>query len=82
MNLQTQYDLDTAQIAERDNQRETIASPPALCLSAFMSRLGNAQVNLALHSLLHKFTYRRFMSRLGNAQVNLALLSLLHKFPV
>ncbi len=25
MNLQTQYDLDTAQIAERDNQRETIA---------------------------------------------------------
>jgi HTH-type transcriptional regulator/antitoxin HigA len=34
MNLQTQYDLDTAQIAERDNQRETIASPPALCLSA------------------------------------------------
>ena len=25
MNLQTQYDLDTAKIAERDNQRETIA---------------------------------------------------------
>ena len=25
MNLQTQYDLDTAHIAERDNQRETIA---------------------------------------------------------
>ena len=25
MNLQTQYDLDTANIAERDNQRETIA---------------------------------------------------------
>ena len=25
MNLQTQYDLDTANIAERDNQRETVA---------------------------------------------------------
>ena len=25
MNLQTQYDLDTAKIAERDNQRETVA---------------------------------------------------------
>ena len=25
MNLQTQYDLDTSKIAERDNQRETIA---------------------------------------------------------
>ena len=25
MNLQTQHDLDTANIAERDNQRETIA---------------------------------------------------------
>ena len=25
MNLQTQYDLDTANIAERDNQRETIS---------------------------------------------------------
>lgn len=25
MNMQTQYDLDTAKIAERDNQRETIA---------------------------------------------------------
>ena len=25
MNLQTQYDLDTANIAKRDNQRETIA---------------------------------------------------------
>lgn len=24
MNMQTQYDLDSAQIAERDNQRETI----------------------------------------------------------
>ena len=24
MNLQTQYDLDTANIAERDNQRETV----------------------------------------------------------
>ena len=29
MNLQTQYDLDTAQIAERDNQRETIAVTPS-----------------------------------------------------
>ena len=25
MNLQTQHDLDTANIAERDNQRETVA---------------------------------------------------------
>ena len=25
MNMQTQYDLDTANIAERDNQRETVA---------------------------------------------------------
>ena len=25
MNMQTQYDLDTAKIAERDNQRETVA---------------------------------------------------------
>lgn len=25
MNLQTQYDLDTANIAERDNQRETVS---------------------------------------------------------
>ena len=25
MNLQTQYDLDTADIAKRDNQRETVA---------------------------------------------------------
>jgi hypothetical protein len=25
MNLQTQYDLDTANIAERDSQRETFA---------------------------------------------------------
>ena len=25
MNMQTQYDLDTANIADRDNQRETIA---------------------------------------------------------
>ena len=25
MNMQTQYDLDTAHIAERDNQRETVA---------------------------------------------------------
>ena len=24
MNMQTQYDLDTANIAERDNQRETV----------------------------------------------------------
>lgn len=25
MNMQTQYDLDTANIAERDNQRETVS---------------------------------------------------------
>jgi hypothetical protein len=25
MNMQTQYDLDTANIAERENQRETVA---------------------------------------------------------
>ena len=31
MNLQTHYDLDTANIAERDNQRETVAVTIPVC---------------------------------------------------
>lgn len=31
MNMQTQYDLDTANIAERDNQRETVAVTIPMC---------------------------------------------------